>query len=176
MKRFFLFFLMLIFAGMILSGSAAMAGPQRTIDGHVTRVSDGDTVNIVTADGTKLRIRLCGADAPEVSHPGKPGQPYGEEAGRALANKVQGQNITLQVMDIDRYKRVVAILVLDGRDINLEMVREGWAWAYRQYLDRPHSSGYIQAEELARKERRGLWRQSNPQPPWEFRRGLRERW
>lgn len=60
-----------------------------------------------------------------------------------------------------------------NRDINQEMVREGFAWAYQRYLDRPYASGYIEAEEQARRERRGLWRQGNPVAPWEFRKGLR---
>ncbi|KAF0221143.1 MAG: hypothetical protein FD174_641 [Geobacteraceae bacterium] len=72
-------------------------------------------------------------------------------------------------MDIDRYKRLVSVISLDGRDINLEMVQEGWAWAYRQYLQRPYASEYIGAEEKARKQKLGLWKQANPEPPWEFR-------
>ena len=62
-----------------------------------------------------------------------------------------------------------ADLTLNNRNINREMVSEGWAWAYRQYLDRPHASEYIEAEEKARGKRLGLWAQTNPQPPWEFR-------
>jgi micrococcal nuclease len=53
------------------------------------------------------------------------------------------------------------------------MVAEGWAWAYTQYLDRPHASEYLQAEEQARAKRLGLWQQSNPKPPWEFRKALK---
>jgi len=53
------------------------------------------------------------------------------------------------------------------------MVAEGYAWAYRQYLDRPHASEYISLEEQARAKRLGLWQQNNPQPPWEFRRSLK---
>jgi len=53
------------------------------------------------------------------------------------------------------------------------MVTEGWAWAYRKYLGRPHSSDYMGAEERARARRLGLWRDANPRPPWEFRKALR---
>jgi micrococcal nuclease len=60
------------------------------------------------------------------------------------------------------------------RNVNREMVADGWAWAYRQYLDRPHASEYIDAEEQARKEKKGLWQQTNPQPPWEFRKLLKK--
>lgn len=57
----------------------------------------------------------------------------------------------------------------DGQDINLEMVRRGYAWAYKQYLRRPYASAYIEAEREARGKRLGLWRDDNPTPPWEFR-------
>lgn len=102
------------------------------------------------------------------------GQPYGEEAYRALQDKLQRQRVRLEVMDIDKYHRSVCIVWLGNRNINLEMVEEGWAWAYRKYLDRPHASEYIQAEEQARSKRLGLWQQNNPQPPWEFRKMLKE--
>ncbi|GAM08262.1 putative endonuclease LCL3 [Geobacter sp. OR-1] len=97
--------------------------------------------------GTKVKIRLYGIDAPETEksnkktgHVSKPGQPYGEEAYQALKKKIDRQKVKFEVMDIDRYKRAVSILRLDNRNINSEMVREGFAWAYRQYLDRTLAS------------------------------------
>jgi micrococcal nuclease len=68
-------------------------------------------------------------------------------------------------MDTDRYRRFVSIVLLGDGNVNREMVRDGFAWAYRAYLDRPHASEYIDAEEQARRETRGLWKQYNPQPP-----------
>ena len=105
---------------------------------------------------SKVKVRFYGIDAPETEksnrktgHVSKPGQPYGEEAYQALREKVQRQKVRLDVMDIDRYGRTVSIVWLGQRNINKEMVAEGWAWAYRQYLDRPHASEYIDAEALA---------------------------
>lgn len=147
--------------------------PLRVLDGVVERVTDGDTV-VIFAGTTKLKVRLYGIDAPETEknfggvH--KPGQPFGEEAFLALKEKIDGRKVIVEVLDIDqRYGREVAIIRYNGRDINQEMIDEGWAWAYRQYLDRPHASGYIGSEEGARRARRGLWQQNNPMPPWEFR-------
>jgi len=77
-------------------------------------------------------------------------------------------------MAVDQYKRSVGIVWLNGKNINQEMVAEGYAWAFRQYLDSHHASEYIRAEEQARAKRLGLWQQINPQPPWEFRRSLRK--
>ena len=146
-------------------------GPIRIIEGNVTRVSDGDTIQVVDNQGTKVKARLYGIDAPEIHHPNKQGQPMGEEALIALRSKVNRQRVRLEIMDLDQYKRAVAIVWLGNRNINREMVAGGWAWAYRQYLDRPHASEYIGAEENARREGKGLWQQRNPQPPWDFRKG-----
>jgi endonuclease YncB( thermonuclease family) len=76
-------------------------------------------------------------------------------------------------MDIDKYRRLVCIVYLNGRVINQEMIAEGLAWAYRKYLSAPHSSEYIRLEDQARSTHMGLWQQNNPQPPWEFRKMIK---
>jgi endonuclease YncB( thermonuclease family) len=60
-----------------------------------------------------------------------------------------------------------------NRNINREMIDEGWAWAYRHDLDIHHDKEYIQAEEQARAKRLGLWQQENPQSPRTFRNLMR---
>jgi len=154
--------------------------PIRILEGIVTKVSDGDTINVTDPLGTKLKIRLYGIDAPETEKSNKktgrvskPGQPFGDEAWKALDSKIYRKRVKVDVMDIDRYQRAVSVVWLNGRSINKEMVAEGWAWAYRQYLDRPYASEYIRAEEQARGKSLGLWQQSNPEPPWDFRRSLK---
>lgn len=156
--------------------------PIRSIDGTVIKVADGDTITVQDSLGTKVKVRLYGIDAPETEKSNKrtgrvskPGQPHGQEAHAALAGKVDRQRVRLDVMNIDRYKRAVALVWLGGRNVNREMVSEGYAWAYRHYLDRAHASEYLGAEEAARRVRRGLWQEANPLPPWEFRKALRLR-
>jgi endonuclease YncB( thermonuclease family) len=83
--------------------------------------------------------------------------------------KIMGRQVTAEIVDIDQYKRAVAVIRYSGRDINREMVADGMAWAYRRYLHGPYESEYISSENRARSHRTGLWRESNPQPPWEFR-------
>lgn len=126
--------------------------PIRVPDGVRSKgamVSDGDTVQVQDALGTKVKVRLYGIDAPKTEkrnrrtgRVSKPGQPYGEEAFQALKGKIGGQRVTVEVRDIDRYRPAVAVVRLRNRDINQDMVREGFAWAYRQYLDRPYASEY----------------------------------
>lgn len=179
--RKFLVSLLTLFIVFPLSSLSLAKEPIRTITGIVIKVADGDTIT-VNSDGTKVKVRLYGIDAPETEKSNKrtgrvskQGQPYGEEAFQVLQGKVYRKKVKLDVMDIDRYRRAVCIVWIDGRNINREMVSEGWAWAYKQYLDRPHASEYIGAEETARRAKRGLWGQGNPQPPWEFRKALRIR-
>ena len=155
--------------------------PIRTEEGIVKKVADGDTVTAVTNEGTKLKVRLYGIDAPETAKVNrrtgavsKPGQPFGEEAYRVLEHKVLGKRVKVVIMDVDRYSRLVGIIHLDNRDINREMVSEGYAWAYREYLHGPYASEYINAENEARAKKLGLWQQMNPLPPWEFRKRLRK--
>lgn len=158
---------LLTFLQIVLLTGTACAG--RTIEGMVRAVYDGDTVLLTTREESRLKVRLYGIDAPETKKPDAPGQPFGDISKRTLMYKIMGRRVTAEIVDIDQYKRAVAVIRYEGRDINREMVSEGMAWAYRQYLQAPYESEYIGGENRARSRRTGLWRESNPQPPWEFR-------
>jgi Staphylococcal nuclease homologue len=85
--------------------------PQRIEEGIVERVADGDTVTVITANQTKLRIRMFGIDAPETPKGTKfPGQPYGPEAEAYLKQLVEGKRVTVEIYQVDRYQRLL------GRD------------------------------------------------------------
>lgn len=161
---------------LLLASPCLAKEPIRSLEGSVIKVSDGDTIHVRDDLGNKVKVRFYGIDCPETEKRNKKtgrisktGQPYGEEAYRALKGKLERQRVRLDVTDIDKYGRTVSIVWLGSRNINIEMVSEGWAWAYKQYLDRPHASEYIRSEEQARKAHKGLWQHSNPLPPWEFR-------
>lgn len=143
----------------------------RTIEGMVRAVYDGDTVLLNTREENRLKVMLYGIDAPETRKPDKAGQPYGDTSRRTLMYKIMGRRVVAEIVDIDQHKRAVAVIRFEGRDINREMVAEGMAWAYRQYLQGTYASEYIGSETRARSRRAGIWRESNPQPPWEFRNG-----
>lgn len=166
---------------LVLPSHVLAKDPIRTIQAQVIKVSDGDTITVQDSLGTKVKVRLYGIDAPETEKSNKktgrvtkPGQPYGEEAFQALQSKISKKQIQLDVMAVDLYKRSVGIVTLDGRSINKQMVAEGYAWAYRQYLNTPYKSEYIGLEEQARAKKLGLWEQSNPQSPWDFRKNLKK--
>lgn len=152
---------------------AADSFAARTIEGVVRAVYDGDTLLLATRQESRLKVRLYGIDAPETAKPDKPGQPFGAVAKRTLMYKVMGRQVAAEIIDIDQYHRSVAVIRYAGRDINREMVAEGLAWAYRQYLQGGYASEYIGAEERARSRRAGLWRDANPTPPWEFRHAVK---
>lgn len=160
----------------IVSVSQAKQYSIRMFEGTVTKVIDGNVLHITDSSGTKLTVRLYGIDAPEAdvtdSKTGKlrkQGQPFGANAYEALFTMVINKPVRVKAMALDQFKRTVAIVICNDRDINKEMLSFGWAWAYRRYLDSPYATEYIRLEEKARKERRGLWQQRKPQPPWEFR-------
>ena len=164
-------FLLAVYSLILLAATDGYAA--RTVDGVVRAVYDGDTVLLATREESRLKVRLYGIDAPETPKPNSPGQPFGTVSKRTLMYKIMGRQVSAEIVDIDQYQRVVAVIRYAGRDINREMVAEGMAWAYRQYLEGPYASEYIGAEDRARSRHAGLWRDSNPLPPWEFRRAMK---
>jgi len=156
---------------LLLTNGEAFAG--RIFEGVVRAVYDGDTILLATRAQDRMKVRLYGIDAPEIAIADRPGQPFGAVARRTLMYKVMGRPVSVEEVEIDQYQRVVAVIRYDGRDINREMVSEGMAWAYRQYLQGPYAAEYVGAEELARSRHKGLWRDANPRPPWEFRQALK---
>lgn len=131
-------------------------------------VIDGDTIEI-----HGQRIRLHGIDAPENGQPcfDAANRPYrcGQKAAMALDEFIGQSLVSCRERDVDRYGRTVADCLVRGEDIELWLVRNGHAFAYRRY-----SSDYIGAEQEAKNDRRGIWA-GHTQAPWEWRRKQRER-
>ncbi len=154
----------------------------RTAEGIVFEVTDGDTIKLETKEGTKLKIRFYGLDAPEspkfnrkTGQISKPGQAFGKEAGDVLASKILGKKVKVDVLDIDRYRRMVSIVWLGDRNINLEMVREGMAEAYKEYLRGPLRAQFLEAEKEAKIAKKGIWSLSKYERPSEFRKSHKVR-
>jgi endonuclease YncB( thermonuclease family) len=156
--------------------------PIRTVTGTVTKVSDGDSIHVTTPEQTILKVRLYGIDAPETpkinrrtGHVNITGQPYGKESWKALKSKLMGKQVRLDILDIDKYRRMVCMVWLDSRNINLEMVREGYAEAFLEYLKEPYRSQFMRAEMEARSEKRGIWSLPDYERPRDFRKRLKVR-
>jgi len=103
--------LLLVALAALICHSSSSFAETRTLEGFVQKVSDGDTVTLVTRDGAKLRVRLYGIDAPEVRHEKKPGQSFGEEAKRKLTGKVLRKEVRINIQDRDQYKHVVGFIM-----------------------------------------------------------------
>ena len=139
---------------------------QATLTGRVVRVIDGDTVVVQTAPATEVRIRLAGIDAPEN------GQPFGQRARQFLASRIAGRGVEISGDSRDRYDRILGTVWADGRDINAELVCGGMAWAYR-VRNEAQNPVYLQCENAAREQKKGLWQAPSPVPPWQWRQPLR---
>jgi endonuclease YncB( thermonuclease family) len=134
--------------------------------GRVVGVSDGDTLTVLASNKRSYKIRLQGIDAPEKS------QPYGQKCKEALM--VQAINLTAEVEanKLDKYGRVVGKVSVEGKDVALEQIKSGCGWHYTAYAKEQSpddQAAYAAAEKQARKAKRGLWKEKQPQSPWDYR-------
>jgi endonuclease YncB( thermonuclease family) len=136
-----------------------------TLVGKVVRVTDGDTITILTSSG-KEKIRFAQIDAPETSHFGSTPQLYGKESGVFLRQLVSNKNVRVEVETVDQYGRNVGTVFVGGLNVNREMVKNGFAWVYRQYA---HDAELLDLEKSARARQIGLWSLDNPIYPPDFR-------
>ena len=140
--------------------------------GQVIKVVDGDTITILDTNKEQFKIRLSGIDAPEKR------QAFGHVSKQSLSELVAGKVVLVDYNKRDQYGRVIGKVLLENNDINLEQIKRGLAWHYKQYereQDVEDRSLYAQEEYLAQKGRIGLWKDKNPIPPWEYRKILRNK-
>ncbi|CBW29638.1 thermonuclease family protein [Haemophilus influenzae] len=128
---------------------------------RVVKISDGDTLTCLTKGNKSIKVRLAEIDAPEKS------QAFGQKSKKTLSDLVYQKNVRLSLKGKDRYQRTLAIVYYQDKNINLEMVKQGMAWAYKQYS---HDPIYLQAQENAQAKGIGLWADNNPIEPSQWRR------
>ena len=151
---------------------AALAWPgcvvAQGIKATVLSIGDGDTIRVRQA-GKALTVRLACIDAPETAQ-----SPYGQQARTYLQQRLPiGREVSLDIKTTDRYGRSVAE-VFSGVNINLALVEDGQAFAYRQYLSGCDATAYLEAEERANRARLGVWQiKGGITRPWDFRRARR---
>jgi endonuclease YncB( thermonuclease family) len=156
-----------LFANVGCSSSLQQEGARPTLEntatrleGTITYVFDGDTVQFRDKHGKSRKIRLNKIDAPEHD------QPFGDKANRYLRSLVLKQDVTVEIVDVDTYGRDIGILFVNGEEVNLKMVQDGYAWHYAYHDQTP---AYIEAEKAARKAKKGLWSAANPINPYQWR-------
>ena len=129
--------------------------------GQVIDVLDGDTVKL-RSDWHVYKIRLTGIDAPEKQ------QAYGVQSKIYLEHLIADKDVSIKVSSCDQYGRYVGKIYLNGKDINGEMIRSGYAWHYYHFDSNPVYAVFMLD---AQRSNRGLWQEAHPTPPWIFRKG-----
>jgi len=127
---------------------------------------------VLDADKTQHKIRLQGIDAPER------GQAFGTKSKEHLSDSVAGEIVVVEYDKYDRYGRILGKVLLGGEDMNLEQIRAGLAWHYKKYQGEQTVAGrvaYSDAEMEARRRKLGLWGDTAPMPPWDYRKAQRDR-
>ena len=135
------------------------------------KVVDGDTIKI-----NSKKIRLYGIDAPEKKQKCK--KTYltisfmsftkdymcGEVSTQKLIKKINKQKLNCNILDVDRYKRLIGECFKRNINLNSWMVSNGYAIAYRKY-----SKKYVSDEINAKNNKLGIW-QGKFEMPWDYRR------
>ncbi|MCC2682966.1 MAG: nuclease (SNase-like) [Nitrosospira multiformis] len=152
--------------GLVIYALCACLAQAEILRGKVVKIADGDTLTLLDRSKQQHKVRLIGIDAPERK------QPFGTVSRQNLAALVFGKAVAVEWHKQDRYQRVLGKVLLNGKDINLEQIKAGLAWHYKQYdrdqlpVDRKL---YAEAQKAASLKGIGLWSDAAPVAPWNFR-------
>lgn len=138
------------------------AGDIKILTGRVVKVLDGDSF-IMKSGREKHEIRMWGIDCPEYK------QPYSSHAKSVSRRLMEKKKVRVEVKYYDKYDRGIGMVYRNGLKINEELVRLGAAWVYGRYCGKSICREWEQIEKKAREQKLGLWRGSNPVPPWQWR-------
>lgn len=134
--------------------------------GTAKNAEDACTIKVMR-EGRAEKVRLHGVDCPERR------QAFGTKAKQFTCDIVFGKHVTVEPKG-KSYDRLVGRVILpDGRCLNEELVKAGMAWWSEKYA--PNDKVLSQAEQEARGAKRGLWRDKDPVPPWNFRKNKKQR-
>ncbi|KAF0236684.1 MAG: hypothetical protein FD181_2588 [Prolixibacteraceae bacterium] len=132
-----------------------------TFTGKVIKITDGDTIVVLTDDKEQIKIRLEGIDCPESS------QDFGTKAKQATSELCFGKQVKIIKSGEDKYGRTLGYVLVGDVNVNEELLRLGMDWHYKQYNK---DEELAKIEMQARTKKVGLWSQPNPVAPWDFRR------
>jgi len=136
------------------------------IEGQVVTIEDGDTISVMTKERVLHRVRLQAIDAPDDR------QPYFEKSRKSLSNLLLRKTVRAVYHSKDSSGRLIATVYQNGRDVGLIQIESGLAWHYKRFSYEQTASArksYADAQSIAVADRRGLWDDKSPIPPWVFR-------
>jgi endonuclease YncB( thermonuclease family) len=161
-----------------LACGLALGAHAEVFPARVLAVLDGDTV-LVLRDGKTVKVRLANIDAPEKT------QPFGKQSKLSLQEQVHKKQVQIDSRAVDQYGRIIGVITVDGLDVNQEQLKRGMAWAaegWRQsrreptgvplagaYFYRHSDKTCVALQSEAQQAQRGLWSESDPQAPWQWR-------
>ena len=139
----------------------AAAAPAATMQGKVTRVIDGNTLEFTSCEGERYTIVLSGIDCPELT------QAFGDEARICLQKLALNKNATVTMIGKDRSGNSIAEVMVDGKkDPRIQLLKDGLAW-----IEEGKSAAELETYKVAsQSKKKGLWKDENPTPPWTYRR------
>jgi len=139
-----------------------------SFSGKIVSVLDGDTIVLMTPEKEKVKVRLYGIDTP------KGDQHHAQKAKRFTFSLVYDKVVEVIPYDTDMEGRTVGIVLVDNMNANEEVIRSGHGWQYRNYCDASFCSEWLQLENDAKISGVGLWHNSDPVPPWKWRKENQE--
>jgi len=129
----------------------------------VVDVARGELITVVR-DGKKIEVLLYGIDCPEEK------QPFSHEAQQFTAEMVFGKSIEVEQIREDKQGRIVAIVAIERRLLNEEIVKAGLGWVYSRSCNWPICETWKALQLRAKLDKQGLWSEPGPTAPWVFRR------
>jgi micrococcal nuclease len=135
---------------------------QKTLTAKVVGIKDGDTVVVLDSLNNQITLRLAEVDTPEKS------QPFGTKAKQYTSDQIYLKVIKYVVTDTDRYGRSIAMIYYDSDNkyLSAEIIKAGMGWHYKKYSK---SVELAKLEDIARKNKIGLWIDTNPIYPSDWR-------
>lgn len=159
MFKYYITILFITFQSLILISGKQIQ--EKQIQGKIVGITDGDTVKLLTVDKTLIKVRVANIDCPERK------QPYSERAKQFTSNQIFEKQVKLEYLKKDRYGRYICNIIYDDSlNLSKQLLKNGMAWHYVKYSD---DESLQVLEDVAKKNKVGLWQDPNAIPPWEWR-------
>ncbi len=129
---------------------------------NAVQVTDGDTFHAINKD-QKIKVRLYGIDCPEKK------QDFGKEASLFTQSFLQNTPITFIPLTKDYFGRTVAFVYAQNKSLQAELISNGLAWVSLKYCKAAVCNEWNNLQEQAKAQKKGLWQDQNPMPPWVWR-------